>query len=46
MIHCFSINEDIETFKEDLIKECIDQRKKEEGLNNFKLTTKYYIICR
>jgi len=41
MIHCFSINEDIETFKEDLIKECIDQRKKEEGLNNFKLTTKY-----
>ena len=41
MIHCFSIDEDIKDFKEDLIKECIAQRTKEEGGLNFRLNTKY-----
>jgi|TARA_E500000318_G_scaffold87344_1_gene84295 hypothetical protein len=41
MIHCFSIKEDIKNFKENLIKECIDQRKKEDGGCNFKVQTKY-----
>ena len=41
LIHCFSIEEDIKNFKEDLIKECIDQRKKENGGCNFKVKTKY-----
>ena len=41
LIHCFSIEEDIKNFKEDLIKECIDQRKKEKRGCNFKVETKY-----
>ena len=41
MIHCFSIKEDIKNFKENLIKECVDQRKKEEIGCNFKVQTKY-----
>ena len=41
LIHCFSIEEDIKNFKEDLIKECVDQRKKEEKGCNFKVQTKY-----
>ena len=41
LIHCFSIEEDIKFFKENLIKECIDQRKKEDGGLNFKVQTKY-----
>jgi hypothetical protein len=41
IIHCYSINEDINNFKDDLIKECIDQRKQEEGGLNFKLQTKH-----
>jgi len=48
MIYSFSIDKKIENFKENLIKECINQRKKEEGGLNFKLETKYiknlYII--
>ena len=44
LIHCFSIEEDIKNFKEDLIKECIDQRKKEDGGLNFKVQTKYINI--
>ena len=41
LIHCFSIEEDIKNFKEDLIKECINQRKEEKGGCNFKVQTKY-----
>ena len=41
MIHYFSAKEDIKNFKEDLIKECIVQRKKEKGGFNFNLKTKY-----
>ena len=41
MIHRFSVNKDIKNFKKDLIKECIDQRKKETGGCNFQLQTKY-----
>ena len=41
LIHCFSIEEDIKFFKENLIKECIDQRKKEYDGCNFKVQTKY-----
>ena len=41
LIHCFSIKEDIKNFKDDLIKECINQRKKEKGGCNFKIQTKY-----
>ena len=41
LIHCFSIEEDIKNFKENLIKECVDQRKKEEKGCNFKVQTKY-----
>lgn len=41
MIYSFSIKENIKNFKENLIKECIDQRKKEEGGCNFKVQTKY-----
>ena len=44
LIHCFSIEEDIKNFKENLIKECIDQRKKEDGGLNFKVQTKYIDI--
>ena len=44
LIHCFSIEEDIKNFKENLIKECIDQRKKEDGGCNFKIQTKYIDI--
>ncbi len=40
-IHCFSISDDIKFFKDDLIKECIDQRKQEESGCNFKLQTKH-----
>ena len=41
LIHCFSIEEDIKNFKENLIKECVDQRKKEDKGCNFKVQTKY-----
>ena len=41
LIHCFSIEEDIKNFKKNLIKECVDQRKKEEKGCNFKVQTKY-----
>jgi len=41
IIHCYSISEDINSFKNDLIKECLDQRKQEEGGLNFKLQTKH-----
>jgi|TARA_R100000081_G_C4685735_1_gene99885 hypothetical protein len=41
LIYCFSIEEDIKNFKEDLIKECVNQRKEEEGGCNFKVQTKY-----
>ena len=41
MIHYFSAKKDIKNFKEDLIKECIVQRKKEKGGFNFNLKTKY-----
>ena len=41
LIHCFLIEEDIKNFKKDLIKECINQRKEEEGGCNFKVQTKY-----
>ena len=41
LIHCFSIEEDIKNFKENLIKECVDQRKKEEKGCNFKVQTKH-----
>ena len=44
LIYCFSIEEDIKNFKENLIKECIDQRKKEDGGLNFKVQTKYIDI--
>ena len=41
LIHCFSIEEDIKNFKKNLIKECIYQRKQEDGGCNFKVQTKY-----
>ena len=41
MIYSFSIKENIKNFKENLIKECIDQRKKEKGGCNFRVETKY-----
>ena len=41
LIHCFSIEEDIKNFKDNLIKECINQRKEEKGGCNFKVQTKY-----
>jgi len=41
MIHHFSIKENIKNFKEDLIKECIVQRKKEKDGLNFNVETKY-----
>ena len=41
LIYCFSIKKDIKDFEQNLIKECIDQRKKEYGIHNFKVQTKY-----